>query len=402
MHKVLSFSRYEPPSLETVDAKINIVEQSNRGDLEMIAEGITLKQAYNDFVKPGHILYMHDLLEKGKAHYKPTAINDDTVAQECKNYSIIKASKLAKLAVPEVTVSKAARKHAQSNELEHVGMLREVHLMLHNPSDHVKLMLGKAYRFVKASCAVEFCVRLRHSKPKKSKKDEASSGSVDLMQYLHTHFPHLRPDFILKGMPEGTRYLVQPYSDGTCVQFVLGLNLINDSMKTANLTQRLEKVKASVSKAIGEGTAVMLPREIRLARIQDGDSNYSLDTGLPKAKLSPDEAEDLLDWGRRGHKGARGGAPKVVRWGSESIGAPVRAWTKAEKAPPRKKVWSSPRETDQGAAHGTAPLRFRQVLVGNREFAVRRVTSDVYVGKERTTKMLSFRNRQSELGDGEQ
>ncbi|KAJ4289660.1 hypothetical protein N0V90_010989 [Kalmusia sp. IMI 367209] len=262
MHKVLPFSRYELPSLDTSDHRINLVATQGWGQKEMIAEGITIKQLYDDFIKPGQMLYMVDKMDKEQAKHNADDLEEDRVAQKYNTFAIVKPRETAAhVSVGKNSTRQKAIAHANPAEVAHLQSLREVHLLLHSPPDYWKLMLDKAYRFIEASCPVEFSIRVRNVTVTKLERSKPSSR--DLMHYVHLHFPHLRPDFILKSMPAGARYIIEPFSDGRHVQFVIGLKSKHDPLNGVDLTERLEQVKRSVQRAVEEGKANRLPRAAR-------------------------------------------------------------------------------------------------------------------------------------------
>jgi hypothetical protein len=139
---------------------------------------------------------------------------------------------------------------------------------------------------------------------KVGKKDKLKPGPQDWWPWLHEHFPHLHPDFILKSMPAGTYYLIKPISDGRRVAFVLSLPLSSEQYKKGpappkDMTGRLFKVQEAVAVRVRQGKQSGLPMTMRMGLIQKGNENYSLGSSMAKGFLesSGKGADTVKKWG---------------------------------------------------------------------------------------------------------
>ncbi|KAF1967346.1 hypothetical protein BU23DRAFT_559411 [Bimuria novae-zelandiae CBS 107.79] len=342
MHKLIPFSRYDPPDPAMSDHKINIVKllKANKDgpDREMVAEGVSLKEVYDNYIEPGNMLRLANSIHKRHTSANVDELEKFETAQKYKDYTFLKAhSTPARVKVEGRTPSKAITKAKISGgeeagkEIRHLQMLREVHLLLATPREHFSQMMDKAYQFIELSCPVEFSIRVKNVTEKKWSKTQ--SKSTHLFDYAFQRFPHLRPDFILKAMPPGTVYMIEPFSDGRHVQFVLGLKPAEGTpLANMNLTRRALNVKAAAENAIKQGKANELPSVLRFQRIQAGDENYSLDSSVARAAL---DAKDDLVVAKTGKRSGH-----VVKWGVDSLEGSVNGTRMAEW----KKNWTRSRE----------------------------------------------------------
>ena len=203
----------------------------------MIAEGITLAEAYANHIKPGSMLYLCKPMPRF-SEYDLEKMKDQDVLEKLKDYAIVKAystSAVVKAGKPQYT-------NEDKTEVHLMGPLKVVHIIASSPTLYLQQLLDKAYRFIEQGCTVEFGIKVVHKIA--PTKERSKPGPSDYWPWLHTHFPHLRPDFILKSMPPGTRYIIQPMCDGRRVTFVLGLHA--QDRHTYNLTERLLKVQKAV------------------------------------------------------------------------------------------------------------------------------------------------------------
>lgn len=231
MHKILDFNIYTPERASESDHRINIVK--NEFDHTPIAIDLTLEDVYVNWLGPGKFLYMVDTISKNKAE-DLEYLRDENVPAKVNNYAIGEAHTIPP--VPEKTPQIGGR---------HLGPLKEVHLTLANPVEFTKGALDRAYQFIEMGSPVEFRIRLLGSVAKEKLKKVPPNP--DACAWMHAHFPHLRPDFILKGMPDMTMYLVKPVSDGRTIQFVLGKKV--RQMPQVDLTERVFKVKSTLAVA---------------------------------------------------------------------------------------------------------------------------------------------------------
>lgn len=167
-------------------------------------------------------------------------------------------------------------------------------IRLSSPTDYFRISLDRAWQFVKSGSPVEFRIRLRGSTAKKEKLER---GDIERWRWMHNHWPHLRPDFILKAMPKGSRYLIEPVSDGYIVQFVISLEA--ERMPSMDLNKRLWKIKSGVDKSMRTGRQSQLPSIVR-KRLQDqGIKSYSVHSGLTREQALSGYTKDksVAKWG---------------------------------------------------------------------------------------------------------
>lgn len=260
MQKILSFDRYDPPEVSASDHTINIVKmvENEEGETvkKTVAQDLTLQEVYDSYVEPGRWLQLADTVPKVDTSVDPAVLREKGTVQRYRDYVVLEAhGSGAKAEVPRKKLGKVLKVLANREEIEHLLTLRKVHLLLGSPMYHVTEMMDKTYQWIELGCPVEFSIRARNI----TTKDYVERGMVskDIFEYVFKHFPHLRPDFILKSMPVGTKYLVKPFSDGRHVQFVLGgeREFKKDSFKT-DLTQRALNVKQAVLQSKKEAEAL--------------------------------------------------------------------------------------------------------------------------------------------------
>ena len=294
MHKVLDFDLYEPEPPSASSHRVNLV-RSDR-DPRVMAEDLSLQELYDEHISPGEFLYMAEPISKklSENYEKMRQVN---LASQQNNYAIVKARTVANVDV----------KHAQT-ELKQLGALKGVHLLLSNPVSYTKEALDRAYQFIESGSPVEFRIRLLGSVMKK-KKSKGQAPNAGAWPWMHEHFPHLRPDFIHKSMPEGTVFIIKPISDGRCVQFVLGREA--EQMPRLNLTKRLLRVKHAVKASI-DNNPMAQRWQVKKAKVQggsdedvhpakEGEQSVQDETRLEEARL-----EQLVDDSEQGTKGTKG------------------------------------------------------------------------------------------------
>lgn len=234
MQKILAFDLYKtlPPIVS--NHRVNLVKSES--DHTPIAKDISLQELYDKHVAPGKMLYMTQPVSKTLSKdYKK--LRDQKIAEQFNNYAIVEAHPIkAKLAAGEAKVANR-------------GQHKIVHMLLANPIEYTKIALNRAYHFIEQGSPVEVRVRMLGAAGKGKTKD--TPVGLNAWTWMHAHFPHLRPDFIRKAMPEGTDYLVKPVSDGRIVQFVLTNQ--TKTMSKTDLTDRVFKVKKMVSKNLSKG-----------------------------------------------------------------------------------------------------------------------------------------------------
>ncbi|ORX99795.1 hypothetical protein BCR34DRAFT_576274 [Clohesyomyces aquaticus] len=371
-HKLLPFTRYKlpppensnqkiivrlpVPPPENIDAKKEAPVEDNeavqvdnnegvpKGQTNAIREGIWEDQAgwweetemslkeVLDLVRPGQLLYPLDPLPKWAT--REDGIRKRGLEKQCKRYGIIEAGK-RNLPI--------ARKKVASISYVHLGMLKEIHFSLNCSSNFAKLQLDRTFQFIQAGHPVEFCIRRSGAKKDRETKSQLEPvvGAHSTWHWIHNHFPHMRPDVILKGMPQGTYFKISPWSDGNHVQWVMAPTTQQEikSGMYINFDKRLDKVKARVKEDIRTGKQAQLPMLYRKKLIESGSQDYSLDTGEPKG-LVGDERVHLNN-----HKA------EFVEWGG--------GWSKDER-------WLSPAKKKRNQLKEKEKLRERRVGLGRR------------------------------------
>ena len=238
---------------------------TTKGDL--IADNLSLQDLYDSHVKDGQMLFCLDALKKGMAQaYLDTedkSEDDRRIPEEPRNFSITKPTRLG---VPS------------SKKGKEIAGLKTIVMNESSPPAYYSLSLNRAYQFIDVGCVVEF--RLRLQGKTLSKEDKIKPADHCHWQWMHSYFPHLRPDFIMKGMPEDTIYLIQPVSDGRVVQWVASKPA--QVHPTIDLTKRVFNIKNSVGRSINQGKQAMLPRKMREQLRESGVADYSPNTAMPK------------------------------------------------------------------------------------------------------------------------
>jgi hypothetical protein len=305
MHKLIPFKLYQPPPLAKATHRINIYDKHGGG---LVAENITLLEAYNNHVKPGHMLHLCDPMPPASRDVE--SMKAENTADEFNNYAILKAYSTNAM----VKIEKPAYANEEKTKVKQWGPLKEVHLLSTSPVEYHRQMLDKAYRFVEGGRPVEVTLKMRGKKI--PKKDKLTPGPADHWPWIHNHFPHLRPDFVLKAMPMGTVYVVEPVSDGRVCQWVMALPSITQRF---NLTKRLFKVQQAVSTSIKDGKQAELPMALRMGLIESGDENYSLDAGVAKAADNAGEFSEGVRWGEKSMDSIPESRKERLRLGPEHL-----------------------------------------------------------------------------------
>lgn len=265
-HKSLTFSPYqiEPPSASS--HRINLFEtDKHHSKYQLIAEDVSFQEAYDSYVKPGHMIYCMKELKKGMAKTFATE-EKEHLLDEYKNFSFVEAKSHR---IPLNSPQKGRQ----------LGGLKNIIFNESSPVSHYRLSMDRAYQFIELGSPVEFRIRLQGSV---AKEQRLMPGDPTIWPWMHAHFPHLRPDFILKEMPEGTTFLINPVSDGRVCQWVLAKPTTVSS--TQDLDKRFEKVQKGVVQSIRKGQQEMLPQQMRLQLAESGNENYSPNTGMPRSK----------------------------------------------------------------------------------------------------------------------
>jgi hypothetical protein len=264
MHKVLPFSRYEVAPRNKSEQRVTIVD----GD-KVIAQDITLETLYDEHVQPGQILYLNEDIGKSRAE-NITRLREEKANIYHRTYGIVTAESIP-----------GNRKDSQKGKGK--GALRVTPVTLGSPMQYFKVAMDRSYQFIKHGSPVEFGIRIS-GKYEKAKEEKLTPVDLSSWQWIHEHFPHLRPDFILRSMPENSRFLVDPVTDGRIIQFVIAAPPFPS---LENVTHRLFAVKKSVQKSITQGKQAQLPKWYRSQLQTAGHGAYSAASGVPL----PDDAQ---------------------------------------------------------------------------------------------------------------
>jgi hypothetical protein len=298
-HKILPFQIYKPPAPSESKHKINLWTKIGG---EQIAEGLTLEEVLENYISPGNMLYLTQPVKKGHSE-NWEYMKKNNIPQEFNNYAIVKAGDRT------IHIAQHKQRNHPNPEFRDLAGLKEIHVNLASPVAYWMLVLARAYAFLDNGNQVEFSIRFKGSYVRKETRRQP--GDQEVWPWMHNHFPHLRPDFILKGMPKGTYYMIHPFSDGKHVQFVLAMP--HTSNKTSplkrNFTKRALLVKSMVETSIGAGRQPQLPMIHRKKLIEAGSDMYSLDSGVAKAVVQ----EQLKEFHFVSPK------TKDIRWGNESL-----------------------------------------------------------------------------------
>jgi hypothetical protein len=267
MHKILGFKNYQVTPVSASQHVVDVVRSEKIQST--IASGISLVELYDNHVKPGHMLYLADQMDRNMAG-KPKKMREEQLEQRMNRFAITEASS-------------RPTKRAKDR-----GALKVVVIMLTSPITYVKIVLNRAHTFLLEGSPVEVRVRLggKYERKKVRKRaaaeaeareeEEGADGKQSVLHdeteddwvWIHQHFPHLRPDFILKGMPEGTVVTIDPVRNAQQMNFVMKLPA--DEMPRTDLNKRLDQVKQAVG-AAKKTESMASPKPIT----EEGGEQYS-------------------------------------------------------------------------------------------------------------------------------
>lgn len=261
-HKALPFSWYKPSSPAKSPHRINLYDSDKHGrNLQLKAKNLSLKEVYDEHLKPGYMLYNTQALKKNMAKlYKNTG---EEIPAEYNDYTFVKPHTHS---VPLDSSQKGRQ----------MGGLKNIIVSEGGPPSYYRISLDRAYQFIENGSAVEMRIRLQ---AKLSKEQRGEAGDPTVWPWYHDYFPHYRPDFILKSMPEGTVFVINPVSDGHVCQWVMALGT---KVGDKDLNKRFVKIQDSVRQSIKRGNQSMLPKRMRQELLDTGSEHYSTNTGLPK------------------------------------------------------------------------------------------------------------------------
>ncbi|KAF2826323.1 hypothetical protein CC86DRAFT_455854 [Ophiobolus disseminans] len=267
-HKLLAFQLYdvEPPNCSAHE--INLVR-----DEKTVAENISLEELYEKHIKPGELLYLMEPVKKAASENIAT-IKKENLTLKHRTFGIFPAG-----SIPGNAKDPRAGKG--------IGALRTTPFALSSPAAYFKLAIDRSYTYIDQGAPVEFSIAIKRTKLPKEERITGSHEKGD-WPYLHEHFPHLRPDFIFKSMPEGSVWAVEPVSDGRHLHFVI-VKPSKINREPQNLTARLFKVKESVTTHIKKGQQQGLPAVMRQRLYDSGLRTYSPLTAMPVKLVPPGE-----------------------------------------------------------------------------------------------------------------
>ncbi|KAH7411618.1 hypothetical protein DE146DRAFT_243184 [Phaeosphaeria sp. MPI-PUGE-AT-0046c] len=270
MHKLLPFDLYETPPL---DASKHLVSLVNGAE---VSENISLQEIYDEHIRPGQILYLREGPSKKNVSEKET-LQEEQIHTRFRSYGILEAESIS-----------GNKKDPTSGKGQ--GALRVTPISLSSPAAYFRHAMDRSYQFIKSGAPVEFTMAITRKAPKDKQKRLAPTDP-SLWHWMHEHFPHLRPDFILRSMPQSSRFVVDPVSDGKVVQFVIAARKPQELRQghshngadpvPLSLTKRLLRVKASVQQSIEQGTQAQLPMVYRQMLHDSGNKSYSRRSSMP-------------------------------------------------------------------------------------------------------------------------
>ena len=142
MQKIVGFEDYRVALPSASQHVVDVVEETGN---TVVAQGISLEELYDKHVKPGHMLYLTQKVDKGMAE-NVKKMRKEQVAQWTNKFAI---------AQPYSGRVK--------NTGKQLGGLKYIMITLANPVTHVRLVLDRAYQFIANGSPVEFQIRLKVS-----------------------------------------------------------------------------------------------------------------------------------------------------------------------------------------------------------------------------------------------
>jgi hypothetical protein len=258
-HKILTFERYKVPPSNDSKHLVNV------GKGEAAIKNVSLQELYDKHVKPGQLLYLLDDIPD-RSTKDVDRLKSATIAKNYNTFGLFEAGSLA-------------HNVKDPKKGKGIGALRVSPLKLSSPASYFKMVLDRSYQFLSHGSPVEFIIRYKSGHI--DKEERLATAETESWRWIHDHFPHMRPDFILRSMPEGSRFLVDPVSNGHALQFVIALDAPKGPRLGASLTTRLFRVKESVKQSIAKGQQAQLPMVMRSKLQREGNKAYTPVTGMP-------------------------------------------------------------------------------------------------------------------------
>lgn len=198
---------YELPVPE--DSQYNIYVMGEKGK----RSAMSLDQLARD-IRPGRFLIPTKTPTKQEANDPTQSLSDGQAYQD---YTFTEVRPYTVKGPKMRTYGQDARKLKFRMSRGKDGKLLTFDLA--SPPSFYQSCLDRAYAFLDAGHPVEF--GLRYSGSHIPKRDRLKEKDNRIWPWLHVRFPHLRPDFIRGAMPEGTCYVIPPFSDGRGLKFVM-------------------------------------------------------------------------------------------------------------------------------------------------------------------------------------
>ncbi|PVH98428.1 hypothetical protein DM02DRAFT_630227 [Periconia macrospinosa] len=275
-HKALEMHRYTPPQ-PNAEHRIKLTDDKG----ECIGQDMSMKEVHNH-ITPGYILSPL-LMPHATEMRNVKSMKEGEVHKTFNGYKLVKAG------LENFNAAKAKK------ETEHNTVFFDCKIMpfsgkrLSSPYEF-SLNMQRIHRFLEDRHPVELQMRLPGRKLKKKKRSEKEYSlypDKDLVlqeewEWLHAHWPHLRPDNILKSMPKGTQVWLPPYTNGANLYWVFG----PPWAFSMNLGKKIEEMKTKVREEIKKGNQMQLPKKFREQLHASGQTEYSSDSDMPAGKIS--------------------------------------------------------------------------------------------------------------------
>jgi hypothetical protein len=287
MHALLPWGKYKLPRLEESPHKVDLVGEKG----ERFATGISLDKA-RECVRPGRFLIPMKT---------PTKRETNDLLEKRGDLCAFKSYKLTRFRPVRAAPTKVVKpEDSESNKYVPKALrgirqgLKQILYDLTSPADYFEICLRRAYAFLDAGHPVEFT--FRYSRDKIRREEKHKKGDARVWHWLHAHFPHLRPDIILEAMPEGAYYLLEPFSDGRALKFILMMPS-SSGYRERSLARRLLSIRGRLPGEIERGTVSQLPGYMRRELIERGNLKYSLETASNRRQAARQENRDPVRWG---------------------------------------------------------------------------------------------------------
>ncbi|KAJ4352693.1 hypothetical protein N0V95_004018 [Ascochyta clinopodiicola] len=257
MHKILDFELYKLAPPTASNHRVTLVESVKRPN-KTVKEDVTFEELYEKHVSPGRFLHMVEGVDKRLAD-NFHKMRETNFPSKRRSYTIVEAR------LSDENKSKSNTSKAHPENLHEVSKaIKGAPLLLSSPPAYTTMVLNRSYNFIASGALVEFTIRAFRLASDEVYRHEG----LDIQRWLHEHFPHLRPDFLLKSMPKGTEYIVEPVTNGSVIQFVLGKR--PGWMRGKDLTKRLFSIRREVEDNLPKNEVLLASRWFGLFLERDG------------------------------------------------------------------------------------------------------------------------------------